>query len=56
MAESEGVQGARTVKAGSIKPPWEVKVLPEPPPLFLKGLFQSAGPAIILGALAVGGF
>ena len=56
MAEIQKAQGVRTVKAGNIKPPWEIREMPEPPPLSLKGLFQWAGPAIILGALAVGGF
>lgn len=49
-------QGVRTMKAGDIKPPWEIRELPEPPPLTFKSLFQWAGPAIILGALSVGGF
>ncbi|MDH7499453.1 MAG: Nramp family divalent metal transporter [candidate division NC10 bacterium] len=54
--EEERAVSARTVKAGNIKPPWEVREIPEPPPISLKGLFQWAGPAVILGALAVGGF
>lgn len=54
MAEAKGQ--VRTVKAGDIKPPWEVREMPAPPPATLKALFQWAGPAIILGALAVGGF
>jgi hypothetical protein len=56
MAGSEQAQGVRTMKAGDIKPPWEIREMPEPPPLTVKGFFQWAGPAIILGALAVGGF
>ncbi len=56
MAEEEKAKGVRTVKAGDIKPPWEVRELPEPPPLTLRALLQWAGPAIILGALSVGGF
>ncbi|HSR12132.1 MAG TPA: Nramp family divalent metal transporter, partial [Thermodesulfobacteriota bacterium] len=46
----------RTVKAGDIKPPWEVREMPEPPPADFKGLMRWAGPAIVLGALSVGGF
>jgi hypothetical protein len=53
---TEGPGRAQLVSAGSIKGPWEVRELPAPPPLTVKGLFQWAGPAIILGALAVGGF
>ncbi len=49
-------KGVRTVPAGHIKGPWEVRELPEPPPLTVKGVLQWAGPAIVLGALAVGGF
>ncbi len=56
MAGDERAPGLRTVKAGDIKPQWEVRELPEPPPLSLKGLFQWAGPAVILGAFGVGGF
>ncbi len=56
MSEHQETQGVRTLKAGNLKPPWEVRELPEPPPLSLRGLFQWAGPAVILGALAVGGF
>lgn len=56
MGREARVPGARTVPAGTIKPPWEVRTLPEPPPLSLKALFQWAGPAVILGALSVGGF
>jgi hypothetical protein len=52
----EGKTEVRVVPAGSIKGPWEVREMPEPPPLNLRGLFQWAGPAVILGALAVGGF
>ena len=51
----EKTKGIRTVKAGNIKPPWEVRELPDPPPLTLKGILQWAGPAVILGALSVGG-
>jgi hypothetical protein len=56
MAEIQKAQGVRTMKAGDIKPPWEVREMPEAPPLNFKGLMQWAGPAIILGALSVGGF
>jgi len=56
MAEKEKAQGVRTVKGGDIKPPWEVREMPEPPPLHFKGLMKWAGPAIVLGALSVGGF
>lgn len=56
MAEAEKKQGVRTVKAGDVKPPWEIREMPDPPPLTVKGVLQFAGPAIILGALAVGGF
>jgi hypothetical protein len=56
MRDGERVLGVRTVKAGDIKPPWEVKSLPDPPPISLKGIFQWAGPAVILGAFGVGGF
>lgn len=56
MAGNENPQGVRTMKAGDLKPPWEIRELPEPPGLSLKRLFQWAGPAIILGALSVGGF
>jgi hypothetical protein len=56
MAEVEKKQGVRTVKGGDIKPPWEVREMPDPPPMDFKGLMKWAGPAIILGALSVGGF
>jgi hypothetical protein len=56
MADDEGTPGVRTVKAGDTKPQWEVRELPEPPPISLKGLFQWAGPAVILGAFGVGDF
>lgn len=56
MAVHSKLDAARTVKAGDLKPPWEVKELPPPPPMGLRALFQWAGPAVILGALAVGGF
>jgi len=56
MEEAEKKQGVRTVKAGDIKPPWEVRTLPEPPPLGLRAVLRWAGPAVILGALSVGGF
>jgi len=56
MPERESTQVVRTIKARDLKPPWEVRELPEPPPLSGKGIFQWAGPAVILGALAVGGF
>ena len=49
-------QGVRTVKAGDVKPPWEIREMPDPPPLTVKGILRFAGPAIILGALSVGGF
>src|ERR671925_271207 len=47
---------AQFVRAGAIKGPWEVRELPAPPPLTVKGIVRWAGPAVILGALAVGGF
>ena len=56
MVGEEKAKGIRTFKAGNIKPPWEIRELPEPPPLTLKGILQWAGPAVILGALSVGGF
>ncbi|MEM2106408.1 MAG: Nramp family divalent metal transporter [Candidatus Bathyarchaeia archaeon] len=43
-------------KAGDIKPPLEIKPLPEPPPLTLRGIVAWCGPAVILGTLSVGGF
>jgi len=46
----------RTMKAGDLKPPWEIREIPPPPPLSVRTLFQWAGPAVILGALSVGGF
>jgi len=56
MAEKEKAQGVRTVKGGDLKPPWEVREMPDPPPMGFKGLMKWAGPAIVLGALSVGGF
>ena len=56
MAEKEKAQAVRTVKAGDIKPPWEMREMPDPPPMGFKGLMKWAGPAIVLGALSVGGF
>lgn len=56
MVGNEKGQEVRTMKAGNVKPPWEIRELPAPPPMSLKGLFQWAGPAVILGALSVGGF
>lgn len=53
---AEGKAGVRTMKAGDIKPPWEIRELPAPPPLSVRSLLQWAGPAVILGALSVGGF
>jgi ABC-type multidrug transport system fused ATPase/permease subunit len=53
MAEQKGV---RTVAGGDLKPPWEVREMPAPPLMNVAGLFKWAGPAIILGALSVGGF
>ncbi len=44
------------VPGGTIKPAWELYELPEAPKLDLRGLLQWAGPAVILGALSVGGF
>lgn len=56
MADQVKSEGIRKVKAGNLKSPWEVREMPAPPPLSLGGLFRWAGPAIILGALSVGGF
>jgi ABC-type multidrug transport system fused ATPase/permease subunit len=55
MADQKG-QAVRTVPAGDIKPPWEVRPMPDAPPMDLPHLMQWAGPAVILGALSVGGF
>ncbi len=35
MADDEGTPGVRTVKAEDFKPQWEVRELPEPPPISL---------------------
>ena len=45
-----------TIPGGSIKPAWELRDMPEAPVLDLRSLMQWAGPAVILGALSVGGF
>ncbi|MHB1134120.1 MAG: Nramp family divalent metal transporter [Chloroflexota bacterium] len=45
-----------TVPGGNIKPAWELREIPEAPDLDLRGLLQWSGPAVILGALSVGGF
>jgi hypothetical protein len=55
MADQKG-QAVRTVPAGDIKPPWEVRPMPDAPPMDMAHLMQWAGPAVILGALSVGGF
>ncbi len=56
MAEKVKSQGVRTVAAGDIKPPWEVREMPAPPPKTFASFMQWAGPAVVLGALSVGGF
>jgi len=53
MADQKGV---RTIPGGDIKPAWELREMPAPPLLNMAGLLKWAGPAIILGALSVGGF
>ncbi len=45
-----------TVPGGNIKPAWELKEIPAPPKTDVSGILQFAGPAVILGALSVGGF
>ena len=45
-----------TIPGGKVKPAWELREIPEPPALGLRGLLAWAGPAVILGALSVGGF
>jgi ABC-type multidrug transport system fused ATPase/permease subunit len=54
MAEAKGQ--VRTVPGGDIKPPWEVREMPAPPPMSMGNLLTWAGPAVVLGALSVGGF
>jgi hypothetical protein len=56
MAEQVKAKTVRTVAAGDIKPPWEVREMPAPPPRTLGTFLQWAGPAVVLGALSVGGF
>jgi len=56
MAEQVKAKAVRTVPGGDIKPPWEVREMPPAPPMTLGTLMQWAGPAVILGALSVGGF
>jgi hypothetical protein len=56
MAEQVKAKAVRTVPAGDIKPPWEVREMPEAPPKNLRSFMMWAGPAVVLGALSVGGF
>ena len=56
MAEQVKSKAVRTVPGGDIKPPWEVREMPEPPPKTFKSFMVWAGPAVVLGALSVGGF
>ena len=56
MPEQAKSQAVRTIPGGDIKAPWEVKAMPEPPPMTMGGLMTLAGPAVILGALSVGVF
>jgi hypothetical protein len=56
MAEQAKTKAVRTVPGGDIKPPWEVREMPPPPEMSMGTLLQWAGPAVILGALSVGGF
>jgi hypothetical protein len=56
MAEQVKAKAVRTVAAGDIKPPWEVREMPAAPPKTFRAFMQWAGPAVVLGALAVGGF
>ncbi len=55
MADQKS-QAVRTYAAGDIKAPWEIREMPKPPEMTLGGLMTWAGPAVILGALSVGGF
>jgi hypothetical protein len=56
MAEQVKSKAVRTVPGGDIKPPWEVREMPPPPPKTFGSFMQWAGPAVVLGALSVGGF
>jgi len=56
MAEQVKAKAVRTVAAGDIKPPWEVREMPAAPPKTFGSFMQWAGPAVVLGALSVGGF
>jgi hypothetical protein len=56
MAEQAKSKAVRTVPGGDIKPPWEVREMPPPPPKTFRSFMQWAGPAVVLGALSVGGF
>jgi len=56
MAEQAKSKAVRTVPGGDIKPPWEVREMPPPPPKTLGSFLKWAGPAVVLGALSVGGF
>ena len=56
MAEQVKAKAVRTVPAGDIKPPWEMREMPAAPPRNFGTFMQWAGPAVVLGALSVGGF
>jgi len=56
MAEQVKSKAVRTVPGGDIKPPWEVREMPPPPPKTFRSFMVWAGPAVVLGALSVGGF
>jgi hypothetical protein len=56
VTEARAVPEPREVKMGDIKPPLPIRTLPEPPPLTVKDIVRWAGPAVILGSLAIGGF
>jgi hypothetical protein len=56
MAEQLKTKAVRTVPGGDIKPPWEVREMPPPPPKTFRSFMVWAGPAVVLGALSVGGF
>ena len=56
MAEQVKTKAVRTVPGGDIKPPWEVREMPAPPPKTFGSFMVWAGPAVVLGALSVGGF
>jgi hypothetical protein len=47
---------AQTDVKGSDDPQWEIKPMPDPPPVTLRGIIKWCGPAVILGTLSVGGF